>query len=148
MMSSIYKGAHGIILLYDVTNRDSLEASPDWLAEIKSYASPSVVVYLVGTKTDLPGRKVPISDGKAMAEKLGIKYFEVSSKTGENVDSLFCKVVNDLKDVNALSTATSTNMSAASTPQPSRQDANLISAAEGTSGAGEEKQKKTCCTIM
>ena len=145
IMSSIYKGAHGIILLYDVTSPSTLESTEDWLKEIKTYAKADVVVYLVGTKTDLD-RNVSIESGKQMAEKLGIKYYEVSSKTGENVDSLFCKIVNDLKDVNMLSVARSSS----SAPAHSRQDPSFLNSNDirASSSADPKDEKGKCCCVI
>lgn len=145
-MSSIYKGAHGVILLYDVTNPDTLFSGPDWFKEIKSYASEKIVIYLVGTKTDVD-RKVSVEQGQAMAVQLGVKYFEVSSKTGGNVDSLFCKIINDLKEINALSMAASSR-SPSSATQHSRQDASLIAgAAGGPVHSNSTAEKNKCCII-
>lgn len=147
-MTSIYKGAHGVILLFDVTNPESLESTPDWLKEIQTYSTPRVVVYLVGTKTDLLDRKVSIEQGQEMAKRLGLKYFEVSAKTGGNVDSLFCKIINDLKDVNALSMAASTR-SPSSTPQTSIQDpALLMNEGTANSSGGTGKEESKCCIIL
>lgn len=154
IMTSIYKGAHGVVLLYDVNNRDTLDSAPEWLAEIQQYSTKNIVVYLVGTKTDLPNRLVSIEQGQAMAARLGIKYFEVSSKTGENVDSLFCKIINDLKDINALSIAASSR-AASTAPTLSRQDPYLLageddSARQSSSSvrAGNDSSTRKCCIIL
>lgn len=151
IMTSIYRGAHGVVLLYDVMDPESLVAAPDWLKEIMTYSTKQVVVYLVGTKTDIPHRRVSIVQGQGMAKQMGVKYFEVSSKTGENVDSLFCKIVNDLKDVNALSMAASTR-SPSSTPQHSRQDPTLLGGGDAdranSSAPARDDEKRKCCTLM
>jgi GTPase SAR1 family protein len=147
LMSSIYKGAHGVVLLYDVTNPDTLESAPDWYKEIQSYSSPKVVAYFVGTKTDLD-RKVSIEQGQAMAAQLGIKYYEVSSQNGGNVDSLFCKLVNDVKEVNAILAALSPRKSLTVRP---RQNHGLTVGADGgalPSSTQEEKANKTRCCII
>jgi GTPase SAR1 family protein len=153
-MSSIYKGAHGVILLYDVSNPDTLGSAPDWLKEIQSYSSAKVVIYLVGTKTDLD-RKVSIEQGQGMAAELGIKYYEVSAKTGGNVDSLFCKIINDLKEVNALSLAASSMRSPSSSTQQhnSRHDSSLLSLGNNgvprsSSAAERKKGGSRCCVIQ
>ena len=50
--SSYYRGAQGIILVYDVANRESFDALPKWFAELETYVSSSVVKIIVGNKVD------------------------------------------------------------------------------------------------
>lgn len=47
--SSYYRGAQGIIVVYDVSNRETFEALPRWMSELSTYVSPSVVKIIVGT---------------------------------------------------------------------------------------------------
>jgi Ras-related protein Rab-8A len=97
IMTSIYKGANAIILLVDMTNNESFGAIPDWLDEIRSFSSPKAAVYLVGTKLDSPSVCVSKEKGLAIAQSYRLPYTQVSSKTGENVDALFVKIVGDLQ---------------------------------------------------
>jgi GTPase SAR1 family protein len=96
-MTSIYKGANAVILLVDLTNAESFGSISDWLSEIRSYA-PKAPVYLVGTKSDSPAVSFLEEECHLMAESHGLTYSQVSSKTGENVDALFIKIVGDLKE--------------------------------------------------
>eukprot|EP00602_Paraphysomonas_sp_CaronLab_P011511 CAMPEP_0185040448 /NCGR_PEP_ID=MMETSP1103-20130426/38507_1 /TAXON_ID=36769 /ORGANISM="Paraphysomonas bandaiensis, Strain Caron Lab Isolate" /LENGTH=229 /DNA_ID=CAMNT_0027579749 /DNA_START=52 /DNA_END=741 /DNA_ORIENTATION=+ len=98
VMTSIYKGSNAVILLFDVTNSESLRSIPDWLHEISGYAPAGVSVYLVGTKIDDEHREVSTGEGEYVADKHALQYFEVSSKTGAGVDSIFNKIVHDLED--------------------------------------------------
>lgn len=98
IMNSVYKGSNAIILLFDVTNRDSFDSVEDWLLEIRQYAENDVMVYIVGTKIDLPNRAVSQAEGKDLAERLGVDYWELSSKTSDNVDGLFFKIVANQQD--------------------------------------------------
>ena len=50
--SSYYRGAQGIILVYDVANRESFDALPRWYSELETYVSKSVVKIIVGNKVD------------------------------------------------------------------------------------------------
>lgn len=50
--SSYYRGAHGVILVYDVANRESFDALPKWYSELETYVSPKVVKMVVGNKVD------------------------------------------------------------------------------------------------
>lgn len=98
IMTSIYRGSSAIILLVDVTNSSSLEAIPDWLSEIREFAPPTAVIYLVGTKVDSTDRVISTDECQKIAKKYQLKYSEVSAKTGENVDQLFASIVEELED--------------------------------------------------
>lgn len=73
--ASYYKGAHGIILVYDITDRQSFKDIENWLAEVDKYGNENVVKLLVGNKSDLEAnRQVKAEEGKSLAESLGIKF--------------------------------------------------------------------------
>ena len=95
-----YKGSHGIILLYDVTNLQSFENIKSWINQIREEASPNVVIYLVGSKIDLEEeRKVTKKDGEKLAEELGLPFLEASGKSGINVNEVFDDIVERIDDV-------------------------------------------------
>ena len=73
--ASYYKGAHGIILVYDITDRQSFKDIENWLAEVDKYGNENVVKLLVGNKSDLEAnRQVKAEEGKTLADSLGIKF--------------------------------------------------------------------------
>ena len=93
--SSYYKGAHGIILVYDITDRQSFKDIENWLAEVERHANENVVKLLVGNKCDLESaRQVSTEEGKEFAESLGIKFLETSAKETTNVDKAFFTLSN------------------------------------------------------
>ena len=95
-----YKGSHGIILLYDVTNLQSFENIKSWINQIREEASPNVVIYLVGSKIDLEEeRKVTKKDGEKLAEEFGLPFLEASGKSGINVNEVFDDIVERIDDV-------------------------------------------------
>ena len=84
-----YRGSHGIMMVYDVTSRESFESIEMWLREINIHAGTDVVKLLVGTKTDKEGRVVTTEEGQSLADKMGIKFIETSAQSGENVEQAF-----------------------------------------------------------
>ena len=96
--SSYYKGAHGIIMVYDITDKQSFKDIDNWLAEVEKHASENVNKLLVGNKCDLESnRQVSYEEGKAYADQLGIKFIETSAKESKNVDSAFFTMANEIK---------------------------------------------------
>jgi small GTP-binding protein len=88
-----YKGAHGIILIYDITSRKTYENIKNWVTQIKEEVSDKVNIILVGNKIDdEKNRKVSTEEGEKMAKEIGFDFYETSAKTGINIDSTF----NDL----------------------------------------------------
>ena len=88
-----YKGAHGIILIYDITSRKTYENIKNWVTQIKEEVSDKVNIILVGNKIDdEKNRKVSTEEGEKLAKEIGFDFYETSAKTGINIDSTF----NDL----------------------------------------------------
>ncbi|KAI0811263.1 GTP-binding protein ypt1 [Irpex lacteus] len=83
--SSYYRGAHGIIVVYDVTDNDTFTNVKQWLQEIDRYASEGVNKLLVGNKSDLTSKKVvEYSVAKDFADQLSIPFLETSAKNATN----------------------------------------------------------------
>ena len=91
-----YKGASGIILIFDVTNIKSFENIKKWMNEIKEEISEKVSIVLIGNKIDnVKERKITKEQGDKIANEIGIKFFETSAKTGEGInESVFHLVKN------------------------------------------------------
>ncbi|KAF8598119.1 putative ras-related protein rab-18 [Ceratobasidium sp. AG-I] len=97
--SSYYRGAQGIILVYDVANRESFEALPRWFSELETYVSPSVVKIVVGNKVDKEfSRQVTTEEGRAFAERMGTLFVESSAKTKVGVQDTFRELVEKIVD--------------------------------------------------
>jgi len=88
IVSSYYRKAHGIVLAFDLTNRETFEAvAKHWLFEVERFAPPGVFILLVGTKSDLAeDRTVSRDEIDAFALKHDLAYVETSAK--EDVDSV------------------------------------------------------------
>ncbi|CAN1345482.1 Ras-related protein RABD1, partial [Linum perenne] len=96
--SSYYRGAHGIIIVYDVTDMDSFNNVKQWLNEIDRYANDTVCKLLVGNKCDLVENKVvDTQTAKALADELGIPFLETSAKDSINVEQAFLTMAAEIK---------------------------------------------------
>ena len=84
-----YKGAMGIILVYDCTEEKSFSNISNWMKQIEQHASKDVVKVLVGNKADKDDRVVDTETGKQLADEYGLAFFETSAKTGLNISELF-----------------------------------------------------------
>ncbi|KAF0309819.1 Ras-related protein Rab-35 [Amphibalanus amphitrite] len=87
--STYYRGTHGVIVVYDVTNGDSFGNVKRWLHEIQQNCDV-VDRILVGNKNDSPDRKVVLTeDAQRFSDQMGIRLFETSAKDNINVDEMF-----------------------------------------------------------
>jgi Ras-related protein Rab-1A len=97
--SSYYRGAHGIIVVYDVTDIESFNNVKQWLHEIDRYACENVNKLLVGNKSDLAAkRQVTTEQAKEFADSLGIEFLETSAKTATNVEQAFTTMASQIKE--------------------------------------------------
>ncbi|XP_034941154.1 ras-related protein Rab-1A [Chelonus insularis] len=96
--SSYYRGAHGIIVVYDCTDQDSFNNVKAWLEEIDRYASDNVNKLLVGNKCDLTAKKVvDYAIAKEYADQLNIPFLETSAKNAMNVEQAFMTMAAEIK---------------------------------------------------
>lgn len=88
--SAYYRGAMGIVLVYDVTDANSFKNIRNWMKNIEQHASTTVVKALVGNKSDVAERVISTEQGETLAREYGIPVFrETSAKTGQGVDDMF-----------------------------------------------------------
>lgn len=97
--SSYYRGAHGIIVVYDVTDADTFSNVKQWLQEIDRYACEGVNKLLVGNKSDLTSKKVvEYNVAKEFADQIGVSMLETSAKNATNVEQAFLTMAKQIKD--------------------------------------------------
>ena len=96
VIKSHYKEVSGILLVYDVTNKDSFDRISDWDQQITENAPPGVVKTLVANKIDLNERVISTEDGQNLANLLGMKYTEVSAKENLNVTETFSNLAKEI----------------------------------------------------
>ena len=99
---SLFQKVQGIILMYDITNRDSFEHLNNWINLISQTISNKTII-LVGNKLDLEEKRIVSKDeGEKVGEDNKMLFFEGSSSSGENVDKIFTaiaeKIYKDLMD--------------------------------------------------
>lgn len=88
--SAYYRGADGIVMVYDITDRDSFGHVDEWLTEVNRYVNESTCKILIGNKCDMESdRQVPIEEARKKAEDLGILFIEASAKDATNVEESF-----------------------------------------------------------
>jgi len=97
--SSYYRGAHGIVVVYDTTNQETFQNVQKWLQEIDRYAGEDVHRLLVGSKSDLASeRKVSKDEAKDLADQMNLELIETSSKDNNNVEAAFKMMATAIKE--------------------------------------------------
>ena len=110
---SYYKGAHGIVLIYDVTNRKSYDNIRKWLIQIKNEAASKISIVLVANKIDCEDelREVKKEEGEDLAKNNNLTIFEASAKDNINVEESFKYIIEEInKNLSNLSMQTSTKL--------------------------------------
>merc|ERR1712039_1128846 len=96
--SSYYRGAHGFIVVYDVTDKESFSNVKHWMQEIDKYAAENVNKLVIGNKCDLSSKKVVSYDeAKELSDSLSIKFMETSAKNAHNVEQAFQMMAAEIK---------------------------------------------------
>lgn len=96
--SSYYRGAHGIIIVYDVTDRESFDNVKQWMNEIDRYACEKVNTLLVGNKCDMESkRQVSYEEGQQFADEYGMPFLETSAKNATNVEKAFITMAGKIR---------------------------------------------------
>ena len=94
IIKATFKKSNAVILVYDVTNESSFIAIKDWIEKIKNNENENnAIIALVAQKCDLQDRVISEEKGKELANELGVEFFEVSAKTGDNIEELFNHLV-------------------------------------------------------
>lgn len=96
--TAYYRGAMGILLVYDVSDETSFTNVRNWMRQIDSNAAENVNRLLLGNKSDVDpaDRQVTYEQGKMLAADYGIKFFETSAKLNSNVDQAFMSIASDI----------------------------------------------------
>ena len=128
--TAYYRGAMGILLVYDVTDERSFNNVRTWHSNVVQYASEGVNKILVGNKCDWDEKRVISEDqGKDLAQSLDIKFIETSAKNNVGVEDAFFTLARDIKS-RLIDSQSSTNN------QQSSNNVNVDSSSNQQSGGG------------
>ncbi|XP_054685509.1 ras-related protein Rab-17 isoform X2 [Grus americana] len=93
-----YRGAHAALLVYDITNKETLNRAKLWLRDLeKEFLPDEIVIALVGNKTDLAAdREVATEEGEEFARTKGLLFVETSAKSNHHVNDIFMAIAQEL----------------------------------------------------
>ena len=92
IIRSYYRGAIGVLLIYDINNYSSFLNILEWMKEVKAYTIPEITFILIGNKSDLNKRAISYEEGANFAKKHNILFIETSAKLSININSAFTKL--------------------------------------------------------
>ena len=94
---NLIKKANGILLIYDITNKDSFNSIGKWMESIDEVSSANTKVILVGNKIDMEGeRQVTKEEGERRAKEYNIPFYETSCKNGININEVFSRITKEI----------------------------------------------------
>ncbi|XP_064595726.1 ras-related protein Rab-8A-like [Liolophura sinensis] len=96
--TAYYRGAMGILLVYDITSEKSFDDIKEWMANIEEHAADGVEKMILGNKCDMDEkRKIARERGTRLAINYGVKFTETSAKNNVNIDEAFTMLTKDIK---------------------------------------------------
>jgi Ras-related protein Rab-8A len=98
LTAAFYKGAHGMILVYDVTDEKTFANVRNWIRNIEQQGNGHVDKLLVGNKCDLDSKAVDARRGQELADDYDIDFFETSAKSNFNVERAFMALIGKILD--------------------------------------------------
>lgn len=95
--TSYYRGAMGIMLVYDITQTTSFANISKWLRNIEDHATENVAKIILGNKCDMDSKRaVPTEQGEQLARTKGLKFLETSAKANINIEKAFTIIAEDI----------------------------------------------------
>ncbi|XP_072840142.2 ras-related protein Rab-25 [Pogona vitticeps] len=138
--SAYYRGAVGALLVFDITKHQTYDVVERWLKELYDHAEATIVVMLVGNKTDLAhSREVPTEEAKMYAENNGLLFLETSALDSTNVELAFETILRDIFNKVQKQKQKSPLDNAGNTVPLSAENPNATSASQPVQG------KRACC---
>ena len=130
--NAYYRGAEGIMIVFDLTNKESFKNIENWINEVTKYTGNNIIIICLGNKSDLKSciSKNMIEDVK---KKLKISFFDVSAKTGDGVENAFQYIIEQLIKKSIQKKKVNGSMSLMSSKNSFKSD------------NGNEKNNNNCC---
>ena len=130
--NAYYRGAEGILIVFDLTNQESFKNIQNWINEVTVFTGKDVTIICLGNKSDLKKEisKNVIDDFK---KKANLEIFNVSAKTGDGVEEAFKHIIELLIKKNM-----------AKKEEEKKNSINLISSTNNTSSPAEKKNASCC----
>ena len=95
------KKANGILLMYDISDKDSFNNIENWMETINENSGSKMSIVLIATKCDLKeDRKITKEEGEELAKKFGLHFYETSSKNNINIKEAFYDIDNQVIEKN------------------------------------------------
>lgn len=142
IIRAYYRGSHGVLLIYDITNKNSFLNIEKWCDEIRKYAPEDIKILLVGNKSDLISlRQVQIKDGMILANDIKSLFIETSAFDNSNIDLAFAKLIEYICESLMIDTINSNNNNNKKSDVTS---GNIIIESINNSSHVIEKNKKCC----
>jgi len=130
-----YKGADGIVLVFDLTDRNSFEKIREWMKQIQSYTQrESIAIVLLGNKCDAENKAVSAKEASDIAAEYNMKFFETSAMNNINIEESFKQLSTDIVKIKEIKNAGSDF-----TPQ------NQVQQLKPVDKNDKKKDKKGCC---
>jgi Ras-related protein Rab-6A len=97
LIPNYIRDSSAAIIVFDVTNKQTFTSLEKWVEDVRNERGTSVVVAIVGNKTDKDDERcIPQEEAEEKAKQLGAVYHETSAKTGNNVKELFVKIASEI----------------------------------------------------
>ena len=140
LTSSYYKGAKGAIVVYDITQESTFLKVEQFVKDLREKSDKNVYMILVGNKIDLEeNRKISKEEGKILADKLKMGFFEVSAKNGTGIEDLFKNLIDNVYEKN------NREFKSMASIEIEMEDANKINLIPKNDNNVNVKKKKKCC---
>lgn len=99
--SAYYRGAKGVIIVYDITRRETFNCVDKWLDDFRENSDKDVCVVLIGNKSDLEEKRmVSVQEGEEKAREKGLAFVETSAKENSNVSNAFESLFEEILRTN------------------------------------------------
>jgi len=137
-----YRGSHGALLVYDVTDEDSFEKVKTWVRELRTILGERVQLVVAGNKSDLldkdpQQRRVDAAKAEEYCRTVGAVHFETSAKLNRNIEEMFLTLTQNMCRIYSGDPTTSKRASTRG---------GLTVEADGPSGDGlGQKEGRKCC---